>query len=125
MSKNDVYRVSMFKIGDGVSSEYCEKIVSEFASMWIKASGCKKIILLENMYLPWPSDEIKYDYDYMVVATWDREDAIRFEEAGGMNSPAIQKMMEEINQEFALEIQHVSTNFTTFGCFQIAGQMIE
>ncbi len=125
LEMDTVYSVSMFKINEGVSDEYCMSVVTEFASMWIKATGCKKITILGNIYLPWPSAEIKYDYDYIVVAVWDKADVIKFEEAGGLNSPAVQAMMEEIRQDLALDIQHVSTNFTTFGYFQVTDQVAE
>ena len=125
MKTDVVYSIAMFKLGEGVSEERCEEVVSKFSSMWIQATGCKEIILLENIYLPWPSAEVKYDYDYIAVAVWDKEDAIKFEEAGGLNSPSVQGMMAEMPHDLALDMQHISTNFTDFGYFQAAARMTE
>ena len=88
---SELYYLHRTKLREGTSVEDYEKSLKELAAVFIRETGCKKVLILKNTALPWQPESKKREYDYLWVSIWDKEEHRKSTEKGDFDKSVIQE----------------------------------
>ena len=97
---SELYWIHRVKKFPNVSeSEFEQKYNEVVMPMWVKLTGCKNVLLVKAVELPWNPGSKSNEYDYLWITVWDsKEDHHKFIEKGGMNMSSMKTFMDQINE---------------------------
>jgi len=97
---SELFWIHRLKKHANVSESDFEKNYREILMpMWVKLTGCKNVVLLKALELPWSPGSKRDEYDYLWITVWaSKEDHRKFIEKGGTNMPSMKPFWDKINE---------------------------
>lgn len=112
---SEIYYLHKIKLTEKIPAADYEGNKLGLAALFVQETGCKKVLFLKNIELPWSKSSKKDDYDYLWVSVWDKEEHRKSTEIDELSKPVIKTVIERFQSlEWDVYVE-------SLGCIEMVG----